>query len=62
MAFCPRGSEHRVRCVSDPDVTVEDVLVGIGERIGCENIASASGMNKAVVVFVIVNLESMKHF
>jgi len=33
-------------------VTVEDVLLVVGELIGYENISSASRMNKAVVVFV----------
>lgn len=43
---------HGVRCVPDPGVTVEEVLVGVGEQVGYEKIASASRMNKAVVVFV----------
>lgn len=49
----PSGSlRHGVRCVPDASVTVEDVLVAIGEQIGFENIVSASRMNKAVVVFL----------
>lgn len=49
----PSGSlRHGVRCVPDASVTVEDVLVAIGEQIGFKNIVSASRMNKAVVVFL----------
>jgi len=33
-------------------VTVEDVLPAIGEKVGYENITTASRMNKVVVVFV----------
>lgn len=43
---------HGVRCVPDAGVTVEDVLLAIGEQIGFDNIVSASRMNKAVVVFL----------
>lgn len=39
------------RCVPDPGVTVEELLLVIGEQVGFENIISASRMNKAVVVF-----------
>ncbi len=39
------------RCVPDPGVTVEELLLVIGEQVGFENIVSASRMNKAVVVF-----------
>lgn len=37
---------------SDQGFTVEDVLLAMGEIVGHENIASASRMNKAVVVFL----------
>lgn len=37
---------------SDQAFTVEDVLLAKGEIVGHENIASASRMNKAVVVFL----------
>lgn len=37
---------------SDQAFTVEDVLLAMGEVVGHENIASASRMNKAVVVFL----------
>lgn len=40
------------RCVPDPAVSVEDMLLVFGEKIGFENIVSASRMNKAVVVFL----------
>lgn len=43
---------HGVRCMAEPGVTVEDVLLAAGEQIGYENICSASRMNKAVVIFV----------
>lgn len=33
-------------------IFVESVLVAIGREIGAQNIMSASGMNKAVVVFL----------
>lgn len=38
--------------MADPEVTVEDILQIIGEKVGFENIVSASRMNKAVVVFL----------
>ncbi len=31
---------------------LESVLLAVGEQIGCENISSASRMNKAVAVFL----------
>lgn len=40
------------RCVPELGVTVEELLVIIGEKLGFENIVSASRMNKAVVVFL----------
>jgi len=40
------------RCVPDPGVTVEELLLVVGEQVGFENIISASRMNKAVVVFL----------
>ncbi|XP_061086563.1 Ig heavy chain Mem5-like [Conger conger] len=43
---------HGVRIMSDQAVTVECVLVAVGESTGYENIAYASRMNKAVVVFM----------
>lgn len=43
---------HGVRCVPVADASVEDVLVAVGEQIGFEKIVSASGMNKAIVIFV----------
>ncbi|KAL7827793.1 hypothetical protein AOLI_G00309450 [Acnodon oligacanthus] len=44
---------HGVRCVPESGVTVEDVLLAVGEQVGCENIYSASRMNRAVVVFLV---------
>lgn len=40
------------RCVPEAGVTVEELLMSIGQIIGFENIVSASRMNKAVVVFL----------
>ncbi len=40
------------RCIPDPGVTVEEMLLIIGEKVGFENIVSASRMNKAMVVFL----------
>ncbi len=37
-------------CVPEPGVTIEELLVVVGERVGFDNIVSASRMNKAVVV------------
>lgn len=57
MASLPEGGaaslslRHGVRCVVEPGVTVEDVLLAAGEQIGYDNICSASRMNKAVVIF-----------
>lgn len=39
------------RCVPESGVTVEELLLIIGQKLGFENIVSASRMNKAVVVF-----------
>ncbi|KAL0177279.1 hypothetical protein M9458_026173, partial [Cirrhinus mrigala] len=50
----PVSLRHGVRCVLASGVTVEEVLMAVGEEIGYGNILSASRMNKAVVVFVIV--------
>lgn len=43
---------HGVSCVPVQGVTVEDVLLAIREKVGYENITSASRMYEAVVVFV----------
>lgn len=40
------------RCVPELGVSVEDVLVVVGELIGFDNILSASRMNKAIVMFL----------
>ncbi len=39
------------RCVPESGVTVEDLLLIIGQKLGFEKIGSASRMNKLVVVF-----------
>lgn len=33
------------------DTLVQDVLLAVGEQVGCRNLGYASRMNKAVVVF-----------
>lgn len=43
---------HGIRCITQVGVTVEDVLLDVAEKVGHENIISASRMNKAVVVFL----------
>lgn len=48
----PVSRRHGVRCVPAQGVSVEDVLMAVGEEIGYDNISSASRMNKAVVIFV----------
>lgn len=55
MASVPGSAltlRHGCRCVPEPGVTVEDLLLVIGEQIGFDNIVSASRMNKAIVVFL----------
>lgn len=58
MEAHPRGCDsslslrHGVRCVPEAGVSVEEVLVAIGEQVGYDNVVSASRMNKAVVVFL----------
>ena len=58
MASLPGGGapslslRHGVRCEPGSGETVEEVLLGVGELLGCENIVSASRMNKAVVIFL----------
>ncbi|KAK3542703.1 hypothetical protein QTP86_034785 [Hemibagrus guttatus] len=47
----PLSLRHGVRCEVSSEVSVEQVLMAVGESVGCENIVSAR-MNKAVVVFV----------
>lgn len=48
----PLSFSHGVRCEVSPEASVEQVLVAVGECVRCENIVSASRMNKAVLVFV----------
>ena len=43
---------HGFRCVTEATVTVEEFLVAVGEKVGYENVAYASRMNKEVVVFL----------
>ncbi|XP_049323369.1 mitochondrial fission factor homolog B isoform X3 [Astyanax mexicanus] len=48
----PLTLRHGVRCKSSPALSVEAVLLGIGEQIGYKNIMCASRLNKAVIVFL----------
>lgn len=48
----PLSLRNGCRCVPDAGVTVEDLLLVIGQKIGFGNIISASRMNKAIVVFL----------
>ena len=43
---------HGVRMVPEPNVTVEQVLLAVGEQIDHANLEYASRMNKGVIVFV----------
>lgn len=43
---------HGFRCIPDPSVTVEEVLLAVSKRVKPSDIMSASRMNKAVVVFL----------
>ncbi|KAG9272867.1 adhesion G protein-coupled receptor L1 [Astyanax mexicanus] len=58
MASRPAGDaqpltlRHGVRCEAGAEVSLESVLLAIGEQVGCDNIVSASRMYRAVVVFV----------
>ena len=44
--------KHGVRLVPQPNVTVEEVLLAVGELIDHANLEYASRMNKGVIVFV----------
>ena len=48
----PVSIRNGVRIVSDPGVTVEQVLLAVGDQIGHSNLSFASRMNKAIVVFL----------
>ena len=52
MAMPSLSLRHGFRCVTEATVTVEEFLVVVGEKVGYENIAYASRMNKAIVVFL----------
>lgn len=43
---------HGVRVIPQPNTTVEQVLLAIGEQVGYSNITFASQMHKGVVVFM----------
>lgn len=43
---------HGVRILADPGVTVEEVLLVVGDLVGHDNLVYASRMSKAVVVFL----------
>ncbi len=52
LVFTSLSLRHGIRCITQVGITVEDVLLDVAERVGHENIISASRMNKAVVVFL----------
>lgn len=43
---------HSFGCMLEPNVTVENVLLAVGEQVGYENLSTASQMYKAVVVLL----------
>lgn len=45
-------ARHGLKCVPNVGISVEEVLVAIGEEVGAINIKSASRVNKAVAVFL----------
>lgn len=47
-----RSLRHAVGCVPKIRPQLEEVMLALGEHVRCENIYSASLMNKAVVVFL----------
>ena len=56
----PPSIRQGVRIVPpDSSVSVEEVLLAVGEQVGHDNLSFASRMNKAVVVFV--NEEPLVH-
>lgn len=44
--------EHGFRCIPEPSVDLEDLLLAVGEEVGCENIISASNWGDGVAVFL----------
>ncbi|KAI2644690.1 NLR family CARD domain-containing protein 3 [Labeo rohita] len=48
----PNCQLNILRCVHEPGISVEDVLVVVGELVGFENIPSASRLNEAIVEFL----------
>lgn len=48
----PLSRSNGFRCVPPGEAALEDVLLAVGEKVGREQIYSASRMNKALVVFV----------
>ncbi|TWW53280.1 hypothetical protein D4764_0092070 [Takifugu flavidus] len=44
--------QHGVQVQPDPSVSVEEVLLAVGDQVGHANLSYASRMNRRVVVFV----------
>lgn len=44
--------QHGVRVMLDSAVSVETILLSVGKQVSYDNVAYASRMNKAVVVFL----------
>ena len=52
MGTPSRSLWHGFRCVAEATVTVEEFLVAVREKVGYENVAYSSLMNKALVFFL----------
>ena len=44
--------KHAVVCVPPEGVLTEDVVLAVGDVIGCEHVRAASQMSQKVIVFV----------
>ena len=49
-------ARNGLKCGPDVRISLEEVLIAIGEQVGASNIKSASRMNKAVVFLSDVHL------
>uniref|UniRef100_A0A8C4Q4U6 Neuropilin 2a n=1 Tax=Eptatretus burgeri TaxID=7764 RepID=A0A8C4Q4U6_EPTBU len=51
-AFEALTGKHGVVCVAPDDVSVEDLVIALGNIVGTDKVRAASRMNKRVVIFV----------
>ena len=51
-AFENLTRKHAVVCVPPEGVLTEDVVLAVGDVIGCEHVRAASRMSQKVIVFV----------